>query len=56
MLAHLTGQPMRLRQINPELPARLERVIARSMAHRPDDRFASMQDFEEALDGAEGGT
>jgi len=53
MLAHLTGQPMRLRQVNPELSARLERVIAQSMAHRADDRFASMQEFEEALDGTE---
>src|SRR6185369_385351 len=48
MLAHLTGQPMRLRQVSAELPARLERVIAQSMAHRADDRFGSMQEFEEA--------
>jgi len=50
MLAHLTGQPVRLRQVNPALPEWLEQVIARSMAHRPEERFDSMQDFEEALD------
>ena len=53
MLAHLTGQPMRLRQVTPSLPERLERVIAQSIAHRPDDRFPSMQDFEEALDDSD---
>lgn len=53
MLAHLTGQPMRLRQVSPALSETLERVIARSIAHRPDDRFHSMQEFEDALDGSE---
>jgi serine/threonine protein kinase len=55
MLAHLTGQPMRLRQVNSGLPETLERVIAQSIAHRPDDRFPSMQEFEDALDGSEPG-
>ncbi|HEU5217185.1 MAG TPA: serine/threonine-protein kinase [Gemmatimonadales bacterium] len=51
MLAHLTGQPMRLRQVLPSLPERLERVVAQSIAHRAEDRFKTMQDFEDALDG-----
>jgi len=51
MLAHLTGQPLRLRQVNASLPEALERVIAESMAHRPESRFQSMADFEEALAG-----
>jgi serine/threonine-protein kinase len=50
MLAHLTGQPLRLRQVRPELSERLERVIARSLAHKAEDRFQSMQEFGEALD------
>jgi len=49
MLAHLTGQPTRLRQANPKLTAALERVIAQSIAHKPQDRFQSMGDFEEEL-------
>jgi serine/threonine-protein kinase len=49
MLAHLTGQPLRLRQANPKVTAGLERVIAQAMAHKPEQRFQSMADFEEAL-------
>lgn len=49
MLAHLTGQPLRLRQANPKVTAGLERVIAQAMAHKPEQRFQSMTDFEDAL-------
>jgi hypothetical protein len=49
MLAHLTGQPLRLRQANPALAEALERVIAESIAHKPEQRFQRMSDFEEAL-------
>ena len=49
MLAHLTGQPLRLRQANPALSESLERVIAESLAHKPEQRFQRMSDFEEAL-------
>jgi serine/threonine-protein kinase len=54
MLAHLTGQPLRLRQANPELSEALERVIAGSMAHKPEERFQRMSDFGEALELASG--
>ena len=37
----------------PPAPAEMERVIAQSIAHRPEDRFQTMQDFEEALAGGE---
>jgi serine/threonine protein kinase len=50
MLAHLTGQPLRLRQARAELPEPLERVIARSIAHRTADRFESMREFGDALE------
>ncbi|HEV8151067.1 MAG TPA: serine/threonine-protein kinase [Gemmatimonadales bacterium] len=53
MLAHLTGQPRRLRQVNPKLPAGLERVIAQAIAHQPEDRFQSMGEFEEELKNSE---
>lgn len=49
MLAHLTGQPLRLRQANPALSEALERVLAQSLAHQPERRFQQMSDFEEAL-------
>jgi serine/threonine protein kinase len=54
MLAHLTGQPLRLRQARSELPEDLERVIAESMAHKPEARFQEMREFEEALDAVKG--
>ncbi len=49
MLAHLTGQPLRLRQARSELPEDLERVIAESMAYKAEERFQQMHEFEEAL-------
>jgi serine/threonine-protein kinase len=55
MLAHLTGQPLRLRQANARVTAGLEQVIARAIAHRPEDRFQSMSEFEEALGELNGG-
>jgi eukaryotic-like serine/threonine-protein kinase len=49
MLAHLTGQPLRLRQANPRLSAGLERIIAKAIAHKPEARYQTMLEFEEAL-------
>ena len=49
MLAHLTGQPIRLRQANAKLPAGLEQVVAKSIAHKPEERYQQMSEFEEAL-------
>jgi hypothetical protein len=54
MLGHLTGQPVRLRQARSELPESLEQVIAQSMAHKPEERFQEMRDFEEALNAVKG--
>lgn len=55
MLAHLTGQPLRLRQACRTLSEGLERVIAQSLAHQPHDRFQTMQEFAEALAMVSGG-
>jgi serine/threonine-protein kinase len=49
MLAHLTGQPIRLRQANPGLSAALERVIAQAIAHKQEQRYQTMAEFEEEL-------
>jgi hypothetical protein len=54
MLAHLTGQPLRLRQACPTLPESLEQVIARSIAHEAEERYQSMRDFADALDTVSG--
>ena len=51
MLAHLTGRPLRLRQARKELSQALEAVIARSIAQEPEERFQSMREFGEALEG-----
>jgi serine/threonine protein kinase len=53
MLAHLTGQPLRLRQACQTLPEQLERVIARSIAHQAEERYQSMLEFGEALNSSE---
>ena len=54
MLAHLTGRPRRLRQARRSLPVSLERVIGKSLAHKPEGRFQSMREFGEALEGVSG--
>ena len=54
MLAHLTGQPIRLRQANPKVTAELERVIARAIAHKPENRFQSMAEFADELETVTG--
>jgi serine/threonine-protein kinase len=53
MIARLKGKPKLLREVKQDLPARLETVLGRAMALDPADRFASMQGFAEALEGAE---
>ena len=49
MLAHLSGHPVGLREARKDVPEALERVIAKSLAHLPEGRFASMAEFGEAL-------
>jgi serine/threonine-protein kinase len=53
MIARLRGKPKLLREIKPDLPARLETVLAKAMSLEPGDRYASMQAFAEAIEGAE---
>lgn len=49
MLARLKSEPLRLRQVRPDLPAKLEAVIARTLQPHPEDRYASMNELAAAL-------
>src|SRR5437660_625811 len=49
MIARLRGTPLTPRQVRPDLPANLEKALARSLATSPDDRFPTAMEFAEAL-------
>jgi serine/threonine-protein kinase len=51
MMAHQTEEPTPLRELAPEVPARLAAVVARLMKKAPAERFAGMAEVEEALQG-----
>jgi eukaryotic-like serine/threonine-protein kinase len=44
-LARLKGEPLRLRSLQPDLPEKLETVIARALAKDPADRFQSTEEL-----------
>jgi serine/threonine protein kinase len=46
---HVYDQPQPLRELRPELPVVLEAVVLRAMAKTPEDRFATMEAFGQAL-------
>jgi serine/threonine-protein kinase len=48
-LARLKGQPLRLREVQPQLPEELETVIVRALAQNPADRFQSMDELSAAF-------
>jgi serine/threonine-protein kinase len=56
MLARLKGEPLRLCSLRPELPPRLETVIARALAQDPADRFQSMEELGAAFASVTGPT
>ena len=49
MIARLRGQPKNLRDVKPDLPVKLEGVIAKSLASEPANRYQTMAEFAEAL-------
>lgn len=49
MYAHLHDPPPRLAERRPELPPRLDAVVARAMAKRRDDRYESCSAFIDAV-------
>jgi eukaryotic-like serine/threonine-protein kinase len=51
MIARLRGSPQTLRQVRPELPVKLEAIIARALLMDPAQRFASMTDMAHAFEG-----
>ncbi|HKC48986.1 MAG TPA: serine/threonine-protein kinase [Gemmatimonadales bacterium] len=58
MIARLRGSPVPLRTYRPDLPAGLEKAIAKSLETSPDGRFSTTLEFADALsesDGSGGG-
>jgi serine/threonine-protein kinase len=56
MMARLRGLPRRLRELRPDLPARLETVVARALELAPEDRYQSMDELANALERVTGGS
>jgi serine/threonine protein kinase len=55
MIARLRGSPTPLRSIRPDMPAALEKAIARALETNPDNRYPTTLAFAEALSEAEAG-
>jgi serine/threonine protein kinase/tetratricopeptide (TPR) repeat protein len=56
LVQRLLESPPGLRSINPEVPAAVEAVIARALARKPADRFATAAGLSAALADAGGGS
>ncbi|WP_224248635.1 protein kinase domain-containing protein [Hyalangium gracile] len=52
LMAHLLKAPRLAHEVRPQVPRALSQVLARAMAKRPEDRFASAGELREALRGA----
>jgi serine/threonine-protein kinase len=52
MIARLRGQPVRLRQVKADFPAKVETVIHQALAMDPAQRFGSMAEMAQALEAA----
>jgi serine/threonine-protein kinase len=50
MMARLKGLPRRLREFRPDLPSRLDAIVARALELAPEDRYQTMNDFANALE------
>jgi serine/threonine protein kinase len=55
MIARLRGNPTPIRQFRPELPAAVEKAIAKALETNPENRFGSTLDFATALTEGDGG-
>ncbi|MBA3259310.1 MAG: serine/threonine protein kinase [Gemmatimonadales bacterium] len=54
MIARLRGSPQILREVRPELPAKLEAVITKCLAMDAASRYSSMTELAQALEGVVG--
>jgi serine/threonine-protein kinase len=52
MIARLRGSPARLRDLKPDLPSKLEAVIAKALSVNPADRYGSMAELAHAFESA----
>jgi len=52
MIARLRGSPAKLRDLKPDLPAKLEAVIAKALSVNPADRFGTMAELAHAFESA----
>jgi serine/threonine protein kinase len=52
MIARLRGAPLPLREVKPDLPAKLEAVISKALAVDPAQRFLSMAELANAFEAA----
>jgi eukaryotic-like serine/threonine-protein kinase len=52
MIARLRGHPVKLRQVKPDFPAKVEAVIHQALAMDPAQRFGSMEEMARALEAA----
>jgi hypothetical protein len=49
MIARLRGQPLKLRQLRPDLPEGIERTLHRALESNPDARYTTALEFADAL-------
>ncbi len=49
MVAHVSAQPPRPSSLNPGIAPELEQVVLTALAKKPEDRFASANEFRKAL-------
>ncbi len=51
-MQHLSHSPQPLRELVPTIPASIDQVVDKALAKDPQERFASIRDFAEALEQA----
>jgi eukaryotic-like serine/threonine-protein kinase len=56
LMKHVSDRAPRLSVLVPSLPPAVDPLMERALAKRPDDRFASMEEFVEALEAIDTGT
>jgi eukaryotic-like serine/threonine-protein kinase len=52
MIARLRGSPAKLRDLKPDLPSKLEAVIAKALSVNPADRYGTMAELAHAFESA----